>query len=43
MEILLDIDKSENKIDLDEFTLTESEKKEIIKDIDLYFDSPCNN
>ena len=35
MEILLDIDRFEEKMGSDEFTLTESEKEDIIKDIDL--------
>lgn len=35
MEILLDIDKHEGEMGADEFTFTESDKKDIIKEIDL--------
>lgn len=35
MELLLDIDKHEGKMGSDEFTLTESDKEDIIKDSDL--------
>lgn len=35
MEILLDIDNYEEKMSSDEFTLTESDKEDIIKDSDL--------
>lgn len=35
MEILLRIDNCKEKMNLDEFTLTESDKKDIIKGLDL--------
>lgn len=38
MELLLDIDRFKEKMGSDEFTLTESEKEDIIKDIDLESD-----
>lgn len=35
MELLLDINKHEGKMGSDEFTITESDKEDIIKDSDL--------
>lgn len=35
MEILLRIDNCKEKMNLDEFTLTESDKKDIIKGLDI--------